>query len=88
MSLDELKPGESCIVIKNLSKGSIRRRFQDIGLIEGTSVTCLHASPPGDPCAYLIRGAVIAIRKKDSCSILVQISTQSSASCPKGENGL
>ncbi len=30
------------------------------------------AKPLGDPCAYLIRGAVIAIRSEDCRGILVQ----------------
>lgn len=52
--------------------GSMRRRLQDIGLIEGTPVECVHVGPGGDPVAYLIRGAVIAIRNEDSAKILVE----------------
>jgi ferrous iron transport protein A len=47
------------------------RRFQDLGLIEGTLVRCLMKSPLGDPKAYLIRGAVIALRKSDSDTVTV-----------------
>ena len=43
----------------------MRRRLQDIGLIEGTVVECVGKSPLGDPCAYVIRGAVIALRSED-----------------------
>ena len=53
------------------STGSIRRRLLDIGLVEDTEVECLGRSPAGDPCAYLIRGAVIAIRSEDCRDILV-----------------
>lgn len=49
----------------------MRRRLQDIGLIEGTKVKCLQKSPAGDPVAYLIRGAVIALRSEDSSNILI-----------------
>ena len=55
-----------------VSTGSIRRRLLDIGLVENTEVECLGRSPAGDPCAYLIRGAVIAIRSEDCRNILVQ----------------
>lgn len=44
----------------------------DIGLVEGTDVSCLQKSPAGDPVAYLIRGAVIAIRSEDSSQIVVE----------------
>ena len=54
--------------------GSIRRRMQDIGLIEGTPVECLQKSPSGDPVAYLIRGAVIALRREDSGRVMVHFS--------------
>ncbi len=43
----------------------MRRRFSDIGMICGTEVECVGKSPSGDPSAYLIRGAVIAIRSAD-----------------------
>ena len=49
----------------------MRRRLQDIGLIEGTEVECVQKSPAGDPVAYRIRGALIALRSEDSSNILV-----------------
>ncbi len=52
-------------------RGMIRRRLLDLGMIPGTRVECLQKSPAGDPAAYLIRGAVIALRCEDSA--LVQI---------------
>ena len=47
-------------------QGALRRRLLDIGLIPGTRVTCTAVSPAGDPAAYLIRGAVIALRGRDA----------------------
>ena len=70
-SLRDLKEGQKGKVSALLSQGGIRRRLQDIGLIEGTEVECLQASPAGDPVAYLIRGAVIALRSEDSRNIIV-----------------
>lgn len=49
----------------------MRRRMQDIGLIEGTEVECVQKSPAGDPVAYRIRGALIALRAEDSARVLV-----------------
>jgi len=49
----------------------MRRRLLDIGLIENTDVECLGRSPGGDPTAFLIRGAVIAIRSEDCRDILI-----------------
>lgn len=71
ISLKDLKQGQKARVKSILSTGSIRRRLLDIGLIEGTEVECLQKSPAGDPVAYLIRGAVIALRSEDSSNILI-----------------
>lgn len=69
--LSNLKEGETATVKRLRSTGSMRRRLQDIGLIEGTRVECLQKSPSGDPIAFLIRGAVIALRSEDSCNVVM-----------------
>ena len=70
-SLANLQVGERARVASLLSRGSMRRRLQYIGLIEGTEVECVQKSPAGDPVAYRIRGALIALRSEDSSNILV-----------------
>ncbi|MDR1558925.1 MAG: ferrous iron transport protein A [Clostridiales bacterium] len=72
ISLTKIPIGERAIVRELLTIGSTRRRLQDIGLIVGTEVECLYKSPPGDPTAYLIRGAVIALRIEDAEQIMVE----------------
>lgn len=71
-TLNRVPEGKTAQVKRLLSTGSMRRRLQDIGLIEGTLVQCLQKSPAGDPVAYLIRGAVIALRSEDSSKIQVE----------------
>lgn len=70
-SLQDIKPGQTARVRALLSTGSIRRRLLDIGLVENTEVECIGKSPCGDPSAFLIRGAVIAIRAEDCGNILI-----------------
>lgn len=72
LPLDHLHEGQLGKVHAIESAGSMRRRLQDIGIIEGTEVQCLQKSFSGDPVAYLIRGAVIALRQEDSERILVE----------------
>jgi ferrous iron transport protein A len=50
----------------------MHRRFLDIGLTPDTLVECVNVSPQGDPKAFLIRGAVIAIRREDCKNILIK----------------
>lgn len=53
--------------------GRKRRRLQDLGLVPGTYVESLRKSPSGDPTAYEIRGAVIALRFEEASKVLVEI---------------
>lgn len=48
------------------------RRFFDLGIIKNTKIETLMKSPSGDPTAYLIRGAVMALRKEDAEKIFVK----------------
>lgn len=72
IQLTRLKPGQTAAVKALTAQGSMRRRLQDIGLIEGTLVECVGVSPLGDPSAYLIRGAVIALRSKDAACVAIR----------------
>ncbi|MBP1890741.1 ferrous iron transport protein A [Clostridium moniliforme] len=71
MNLKEAELNSIVEVSKIWADGELRRRFFDLGIIEGTSIEILYESPFGDPRAYLIRGAVIAIREEDSKKIEV-----------------
>ena len=71
--LNELNPGETAVVKELKTRGSIRRRLLDIGLVKDTKIECVGKSPAGDPAAFLIRGAVIAIRSEDMKDIVVRI---------------
>lgn len=70
-SLNELTAGQRGVVRSLTAHGTMRRRLLDIGLTEGALVECVGASPLGDPRAYLIRGAVIAIRRADARNVLI-----------------
>lgn len=67
-----LHEGQRARVLSILESGAMRRRLQDIGLIEGTTVECVQKSPAGDPVAYGIRGAVVALRAEQAAAIIVQ----------------
>lgn len=74
--LCRLRPGQQATVQALYSAGGMRRRLTDIGLIPGSRVTCIGRSPGGDPAAYRIRGAVIAIRDEDARRVQVRLSPQ------------
>lgn len=71
-TLDCLKVGKTAEVVKLNTKDSIGRRFLDIGIVPGSKIECVMESPGGNPIAYLIKGALIAIRKEDTKQILIK----------------
>ncbi|MBE6733250.1 MAG: ferrous iron transport protein A [Ruminococcaceae bacterium] len=75
ITIDMLKAGQNATVLRLNTKGDMRRRFIDLGLIEGTDITCVGKSPLGDPSAFLIRGAVIAIRSEDASTVEAVLTT-------------
>lgn len=64
--LSDLRPGQRAEVVGFRTAGATRRRLEDVGLIPGTKVLCVKVSPLGDPVAYEIRGAVMALRRQDA----------------------
>ncbi|HWQ72290.1 MAG TPA: FeoA family protein [Desulfitobacteriaceae bacterium] len=72
MPLSSLQPGEQSNVVNLDVKGSLRRRILDLGIVPGTVLFCIGKAPAGDPIAYLVRGAVIALRSEDAGLIFVK----------------
>ena len=71
--LNELKLGERARVvgISSTSRGVERRRLMDLGIVPGTIIRAEMKSPGGDPTAYLVRGALIALRKSQAKTIQI-----------------
>lgn len=72
--LDALRPGESAEVIRLAAtvQGPSRRRLLDLGVVPGTVIRADLSSASGDPVAYRIRGALIALRRVQAHEILVR----------------
>jgi DtxR family Mn-dependent transcriptional regulator len=66
--LSSLELGEKGYVlsISPASHGPERRRLMDLGIIPGTIIEADFRSPSGDPTAYRIRGATIALRQEQA----------------------
>lgn len=72
MPLHLLPVGRKARVRRLVCNGNTRRRMLDLGLIVDTEVEALQRSPLGDPIAYSIRGAVIALRSEEASRIYVE----------------
>ncbi|NLM52252.1 MAG: ferrous iron transport protein A [Firmicutes bacterium] len=71
--LNQVPTGFYGKVKKLIAEGQARRRLLDLGLINDTVVEVLRKSPAGDPTAYQIRGAVIALRAEEAAKLFVEI---------------
>jgi ferrous iron transport protein A len=65
--------GQQATVKRLEVTGDQRRRLMDLGLLPGTVVTVAMKSPLGDPTAYRIREALIALRKDQARLIVIDI---------------
>ncbi len=73
-TLDSAPIGTTVLVeaIDDACYGVQRRRLLDLGFVPGTPVTPELPSPGGDPIAYRVRGALIALRRAQASLILVE----------------
>ncbi|MCD8293858.1 MAG: ferrous iron transport protein A [Clostridia bacterium] len=77
-TLYEVKVGQTVWVTSvDVEDPNMRRRLQDLGIINGTRILCKQMAPSGNPKAYLVRGATVAIRKADS--ELIRVTTKAPA---------
>jgi DtxR family Mn-dependent transcriptional regulator len=62
--LSSLNTGEEAEVtgISRACRGPQRRRLMDLGIVPGTLISMAMTSAGGDPRAYYVRGAMIALR--------------------------
>ena len=76
--LTSLRIGEvaQIISISPRTRGVERRRLMDLGILPGTSIEIEMSSPSGNPKAYRVRGAVIALRKSQAEDIRIQRSSE------------
>lgn len=71
--LTELPLGASATIGALNCANLNRRRLQDLGLTDGAAIAAAFESPFGDPVAYAIRGALIALRSEEACTVMVRL---------------
>jgi DtxR family Mn-dependent transcriptional regulator len=72
--LNMLRPGEDgrVLAISRRCRGAERRRLLDLGVLPGTVIRAEMRSPNGDPTAYRIRDALIALRAEQADFIRIE----------------
>lgn len=72
MTLKELKPGESGLIVAVGGEGSLRQHFLDMGVIPGVDVTVIKLAPMGDPMELRIHGYELTLRLDDAAKIDIE----------------
>ena len=62
MTLDNIKIGETCTIVKVNGEGRVRRRLFDMGVTPGITVYVRKKAPLGDPIEITIRGYELTLR--------------------------
>ncbi len=76
LTLDKLTGDQVATVTRLTSIGSERRRMMDLGILPGATLEIAMQNPLGDPTAYQIRGAIIALRKEQAQLIQITLDNQ------------
>ena len=74
--LSKLKVGESGAIVAINIKGAARRRFLDMGLVTGETITVKRVAPLGDPIDFVIKGYHLSLRKSEAKQIQVETTNE------------
>ena len=78
MTLKDLKPGKSGVVLTVGGEKALRRRLLEMGITPRTTVTVKKAAPMGDPIELLLRGYVLSLRLADAEKITIEETVEGS----------
>jgi len=73
-TLADARRGETVRVLglTTACQGAQRRRLLDLGVVRGTTITPELVSSAGDPVAYRVRGALVALRRDQASWVVVE----------------
>ncbi len=72
-TLDELEIGQKGAVVTLNTKGKIRRRLQDLGVVKNVVVEVVNTAPLNDPIDIKVKGFDLALRRDEAALIEVEI---------------
>lgn len=70
--LNMIEPGQTITIEWLANDRNMAERLVDLGFETGAKITCVLKKGNGEIAAYLVRNAVIALRREDSQQILVK----------------
>ena len=73
MTLSSVKSGQSCKIVKISSSKEALKKFNRLGLVEGTNIKVVRKALFNGPIEILIRSYYLALRITDADQIIVEI---------------
>jgi len=68
-----LRPGQQATITRIGGATALRRRFAEMGVIQGEMILMERHAPLGDPVEYFIKGYHLALRKEEAAQIEVML---------------
>lgn len=73
MRLSELKVGQKAKIISINTKGIIKKRLMDMGVLSGELLKVEKVAPLGDPIDIVIKNYHLSLRKSEAQEIEVEV---------------
>jgi Fe2+ transport system protein FeoA len=71
--LSLMEPGEKGMIVSISRKMRSHKKFADLGIVKGTSLSLERIAPLGDPVEIKIKGYSLSFRKEEAVNITVEI---------------
>ena len=71
-TLNNVRVGDTCKVVKLHGEGPVKRRIMDMGITKGVEIYVRKVAPLGDPMELNIRNYELSVRKADAQMIEVE----------------
>lgn len=72
LPLNQLKAGQSGVIVKVNLSGASRQRLLAMGLVRGETIRVERIAPLGDPIDFIVKNYHLSLRKAEAGEILVE----------------
>lgn len=73
LPLSHIDPGQKARVVWLASEAHMKQRLLDLGFAPEEQIACVLKASRGGMSAYLVRGAVIALRRDNANEVFVEL---------------
>jgi Fe2+ transport system protein FeoA len=72
-SLNQLRPGETGVIVRVIGEGAFRKRLLEMGFLKGTEVYVEKYAPLADPVEFVLKGYHVSLRREEAENISVEV---------------